>query len=279
MATRRALTVFLAGAECPFTCLFCDLWRHTIDGPTAPGAIPHQLSVALAEAGDARADEAIKLYNASNFFDERAVPSADDPAIAAACEGFARVTIESHARLLGERAERFADSLPGRLEVALGLETIHPEVLPRLNKGMTLTHFEAAVAWCRERSIGVRAFVLVGLPWVAAAEYAEWAARSAEYAAKLGVDRVSLIPLRTGNGALDMLERNGHLEAVRLRHLEDAMSECLERAGGAIVVEADTWDADRFASCAFCSTSRIERLAAANLRQEIGPPVLCDCGT
>ena len=28
----RALTVFLAGAECPFTCAFCDLWRWTIDG-------------------------------------------------------------------------------------------------------------------------------------------------------------------------------------------------------------------------------------------------------
>ncbi|PYP49157.1 MAG: hypothetical protein DMD39_12500, partial [Gemmatimonadetes bacterium] len=26
----RALTVFLAGAECPFTCSFCDLWRMTI---------------------------------------------------------------------------------------------------------------------------------------------------------------------------------------------------------------------------------------------------------
>ena len=35
----RALTVFLAGAECPFTCSFCDLWRCTIDGPTPPGAL------------------------------------------------------------------------------------------------------------------------------------------------------------------------------------------------------------------------------------------------
>src|SRR6185503_16204310 len=39
----RALTVFLAGAECPFTCSFCDLWRWTLDGPTPPGALPAQL--------------------------------------------------------------------------------------------------------------------------------------------------------------------------------------------------------------------------------------------
>src|SRR4029078_7928629 len=39
----RALTVFLAGAECPFTCSFCDLWRYTIDRPTPPGALVAQL--------------------------------------------------------------------------------------------------------------------------------------------------------------------------------------------------------------------------------------------
>ena len=43
----RALTVFLTGAECPFTCSFCDLWRWTIDGPTPAGALPAQLSDVL----------------------------------------------------------------------------------------------------------------------------------------------------------------------------------------------------------------------------------------
>src|SRR5215471_8629193 len=39
----RALTVFLAGAECPFTCSFCDLWRYTIDGANPAGALVAQL--------------------------------------------------------------------------------------------------------------------------------------------------------------------------------------------------------------------------------------------
>ena len=40
----QALTVFLTGAECPFTCSFCDLWLFTIDGPSPPGALtaPYQ---------------------------------------------------------------------------------------------------------------------------------------------------------------------------------------------------------------------------------------------
>ncbi|MGB5999545.1 MAG: radical SAM protein, partial [Thermoanaerobaculia bacterium] len=33
-----SITVFLAGRECPFTCVFCDLWRQTLDGPTPAGA-------------------------------------------------------------------------------------------------------------------------------------------------------------------------------------------------------------------------------------------------
>ena len=43
----RALTVFLAGAECPFSCSFCDLWRYTLDGPTPLGALTTQLRTVL----------------------------------------------------------------------------------------------------------------------------------------------------------------------------------------------------------------------------------------
>src|SRR4051812_23005361 len=94
----RAITVFLAGAECPFTCAFCDLWQYTIDGPTPDGALPAQIADTLAAVERPYPDR-IKLYNASNFFDRRAVPPADVPQIAALCNPFAGVTVESHASL------------------------------------------------------------------------------------------------------------------------------------------------------------------------------------
>ena len=56
----RALTVFLAGAECPFTCSFCDLWRYTIEGPTPPGALPTQLRRVLDSLDGERVDR-VKL--------------------------------------------------------------------------------------------------------------------------------------------------------------------------------------------------------------------------
>ncbi len=278
---RRVLTVFLAGAECPFTCLFCDLWRHTLEGPTAAGALPAQLALALEEAergGEniGRAD-AVKLYNASNFFDTRAVPRSDDAALADLCAPFARVTVETHARLVGERTAALAESLEGRLEIAMGLETVHPAIFPRLNKGMDLADFERAAAWARERDIGTRAFVLVGLPWVPSSEFATWAARSAAFAASVGVERVSLIPLRRGNGILDELARSGDLGPVRLRHLEDAMELTLEAVGREMIVDTDLWDADRLSRCARCAPRRTERLGTANLDQVLGPRVPCDC--
>ena len=82
----RVLTVFLAGSECPFTCVFCDLWRFTLDGPTPAGAIPAQIEQALERAGELPADAHVKLYNASNFFDPRAVPPGHDPEILALSE-------------------------------------------------------------------------------------------------------------------------------------------------------------------------------------------------
>lgn len=274
---RRALTVFLAGAECPFTCLFCDLWRYTLESETPAGALPHQLASALKAAGPLGQEAAIKLYNASNFFDRRAVPASDMPTIAEQCAPFARVTVESHPKLLGDVCEDFAARLSGRLEIAMGLETVHPTVFPRLKDGMAIEDFDAAVSWARARDIGVRAFVLVGLPWVSEGKFASWAARSAAHAIEAGADRVSLIPLRSDSGSLATLTRRGELVPVTLAHLEQALEAALRAVAGAGLVEADLWDAARFATCTDCSDRRIARLESMNLGQRTLEPIECGC--
>ena len=80
----------------------------------------------------------IKLYNAGSFFDPRAVPEADYDAVAAELDGLSRVIVESHPALVGPRVDRFLEALRRRseaeavqLEVAMGLETVHPEALER----------------------------------------------------------------------------------------------------------------------------------------------------
>lgn len=283
--TAPALTLFLVGAECPFTCVFCDLWRQTLDGPTPAGALTEQLDGALAalatEAGFDLAATVVKLYNASNFFDRRAVPEDDRTAIARRLRTARRVVVECHPRLVGRECVGFARDLEAPLEVAMGLETVHPDAFPRLNKGMDVADFDAAAARLRERGIGVRAFVQVGPPFVPPAEAALWAVRSAEHALAAGAEQVALIPARGGNGALEVLAERGDFTPPSLADLEEALDRALERAreqpaarAGAVVT-ADLWDLEAFSRCASCLPARRERLRRMNLSGRAEPRVAC----
>jgi radical SAM enzyme (TIGR01210 family) len=269
------LTVFLTGSECPFTCVFCDLWRHTLDEPTPAGALPAQLRQALADETVRRTSpRRIKLYNASNFFEPRAVPPPDLPVLADLLRPFTGVTVESHPRLVGDACFEFAARIPGRLEVAMGLETIHAEALPRLNKQASLADFAAAAGRLRQADIGVRAFVLVGAPFVPAEEGVAWAVRSVAWAFEQGADVVALIPVRGGNGELERLAASGEFTPPTLRDLEAALEGALRLGDGVVV--ADLWDAARLPGCPACRPSRIARLARMSRTGRLENAVCCD---
>jgi len=272
----RALTVFLAGAECPYTCSFCDLWRWTIDGPTPAGALVWQLKEVL-DATPPPVPDRVKLYNASNFFDQRAVPVEDLPAIAALAAPFGGVTVESHARTVGPRMLEFARMLSGSLEVAIGLETTHPAAMEHLNKRLSLTRFAQAAGFLADHTIALRVFVLLNAPYVPADETVEWTVRAVEYAARRGAAVVAIIPVRGGNGELERLQALGHFTPPTLSELEDALDRCLRFAP--TVVTADLWDATKLATCTECSAARIARLARLNLTGRAEPRVACStCG-
>jgi radical SAM enzyme (TIGR01210 family) len=272
-------TLFLTGRECPWRCLMCDLWRHTIEGDTPTGAIPAQISQAVDELRQRPVFPAhIKLYNASSFFDPRAVPPADYARIADALTPFQHVIVESHPSLVGARVDAFRQLLPGTtLEVAMGLETAHPDALERLNKRMTVGDFQRAAAALTTRGIGVRVFLLVHPPFIAAHEQAAWLARSVDVAFDCGASAVSLIPTRAGNGALDALTGTMAHREPALDDLEQALGTALSQGRGRVF--ADLWDIARFTHCTVCATARHRRLLHMNLTQRVAPPVRCDrCG-
>ena len=271
----HALTVFLAGAECPFTCSFCDLWRYTIDGRTPVGALPTQLSGVLRSLDAAASPPAdrLKLYNASNFFDRRAVPAADLPRIAELASPFAGVTVESHASTIGPPALEFARQLGGRLEVAVGLETIHPLAAAQLNKRLDLAMFDRGARWLADNGMDLRVFVLLGAPHVPADESVEWTVRTVEHAAERGASVVSIIPVRGGNGEMERLEALGQFTPPTLSQLEEALDRCLELTS--TVVTADLWDVERLRGCGHCRRARIERLGRLNVSGRGEPRVTC----
>lgn len=267
-------TVFLTNRECPWRCLMCDLWRNTLTETVPIGAIPAQIDFALAQLPQARQ---IKLYNSGSFFDQRAIPTEDYPAIARRLQEFERVIVESHPLLIGQRCWQFRDMLSGDLEVAMGLETVHPEVGPRLNKGMTLAQFSEAAARLRDNGIALRVFILVKPPFLDEAEALYWAKRSLDFAFDCGATVAALIPTRAGNGALDVLSERGAFSPPRLDTLEAAAAYGMGLNRGRVL--ADLWDLQRFSSCESCFASRAARLHHMNLQQTMLPPITCtDCG-
>jgi radical SAM enzyme (TIGR01210 family) len=271
----RSGTILLTNKECPWCCLMCDLWKNTLTETVPPGAIPQQIEFALAQFGSQ--PEQIKLYNSGSFFDSAAIPQSDYPDIARKVSFANHVVVESHPRLIGEKALRLRDLLSGSLEVAMGLETIHPQVLPRLNKKFDLGHFSAAAQFLRKEGIALRAFVLVKPPFLNDAEGVEWAVKSAAFAFSCGASVVTLIPTRGGNGAMEQLRDAGEFTPPRIATQERALEQALCLKTGRIF--ADTWDLEKFSNCSACLEKRQRRLHAMNLSQTILPPTDCPtCG-
>ena len=270
----KVATIFLTNRECPWRCLMCDLWRNTLPDPVPPGAIPAQIEYALERLP---AVQAVKLYNSGSFFDRHAIPRSDHETIAAQLQSFARVIVECHPALVGRSAADFGERLSGRLEVAMGLETVHPEILPKLNKQMTLQQFADAAAFLSEHAIALRAFILVKPPFLDEAGALFWAQRSLEFAFDCRATAATLIPTRPGNGALETLAARGEFAPPRLATLETAAANGLALQRGRVF--SDLWDLERFSDCPHCYPARAARLREMNLRQVAGAPVACDtCG-
>jgi radical SAM enzyme (TIGR01210 family) len=268
----------------------CDLWRYTTPDDSPVGAIPRQIADALGSLRTSTPSPSrLKLYNAGSFFDPRAVPPADDDAIAALVSAHRRIVVESHPALVGDRTWRFQDRLwrgssgESQLEVAMGLETTHPGALARIEKQLTVDRFAAAAALLTARGVRLRVFLLVSPPFIDAEAQDVWLTRSVETAFACGGSIVSLIPTRTGNGAMEAIEASGQFRSPRLSDLERSMRLGLAAAArcgeGEHTVLADVWDLERFSDCHTCDEARGARLEAMNVTQRPQPLVSCEeCG-
>ncbi len=266
------LTVFLTNKECPWRCLMCDLWRHTLEETVPVGAIPEQLERALAadQVEHPRRAQWLKLYNAGSFFDSQAIPAADWPKLALKAQSFERLVVECHPKLIREDRILPFHRLLGsgtRLELALGLETAHPEVLERLNKGIDREVFQRSAHWIRHHDMDLRVFVLVKPPFLNESEALEWACRSIDFAFDCGANTISLIPTRSGNGALESLATRGEFAPPRPETLESALAYGIQLGRGRVF--ADTWDLEKLEPNEIRCSSLRARLERANQEQRI----------
>lgn len=309
-------TLFLTNKECPFRCLMCDLWKGTLVESVPVGAIPAQIDFALDQLGTSLPNTGgqgwrvsrspgehlesttgaslrpspghsqvrhIKLYNSGNFFDPQAIPVADYGPIADRVRNFETVIVENHPRLCRDDCLQFRDLLQqnaGRatLEIALGLETVHPQVLERLNKRMTLADVERATKFLQQHGIAMRAFILLRPPFLSEEQGIEWCLRSVEFAFEHGITCCSIIPVRAGNGIMDKLQTEGQFAPPSLAAVETVFDEALAIATGRGRVFLDTWGLEPSQSTIMNPESKIldlrhNRLQQMNLLQRILPRV------
>jgi len=97
-----------------------------------------------------------------------------------------------------------------------------------------------------------------------------------------GASAISLIPTRTGNGALEALAapapvvNEGRFRQPTLPDLERSLALAYAHASGSGArIFADLWNLERFATCAHCLDARRERLHAMNLEQRVLPQAPC----
>lgn len=269
---QKVNTIFLTGKECSFDCVMCDLWKNTLNASTPPGATVKQIDYALARLPKANV---IKLYNSSNFFDTKAVPVSDYPAILDRIESYSRVIVENHPNLCTKSCIEFNEKLNGTLEIAMGLETIHPNVLPKLNKKLTAEDFKEAAAFLQNNKIPTRAFVLLNPPFLTdQQENIEWTLNTIGFAFDCGVSTCSVIPTRSGNGIMELLKERGDYVPPTLEALEEVFDRALALQKGRVFV--DTWDIRFLSKCDTCFEPRKLRLEQMNLTQKIRERIKCN---
>ena len=198
----------------------CDLWKNTTDISVPVGAIPNQIEWALEQMTEIKH---LKLYNSGSFFDQRAISGKDYKKIASLVESLETVIVESHPKLINEKCLYFRDMLKPELQVALGLETVHPEILRKLNKQMTVDDFMNSVNYLTQNRIRSRAFILLRPPFLSESESIYWAEQSIDFAFRAGVECCIVIPVRTGNGAMELLMENGEFILPEIQSLETVL--------------------------------------------------------
>lgn len=155
----------------------------------------------------------------------------------------------------------------------MGLETIHPVAAAALNKRLSLEVFDRAAEFLRTNDIDIRVFVLLGAPPLAGDESIEWTIRSVSHAVDRGATRVSIIPVRGGNGEMERLRALGQFTPPTLSQLETTLDECLSLSRAAITV--DLWDIAQLSDCAACSGARVARLQRMNTSGRAEPRIMC----
>ena len=141
-----------------------------------------------------------------------------------------------------------------------GLETVHEDVLDKLNKRFTVDDFRRAAQVLVDHDIDLRVFALVRPPFMTEAEGVDWAKRTIDVAFDSGASVVCVIPTRDGNGAMEALREAGEWSPPSIKSLEEVQEYGVGLGRGRVF--ADLWDIELF----YIEEADVERRRRMELR-------------
>jgi radical SAM superfamily enzyme YgiQ (UPF0313 family) len=150
--------MLITSRGCPYKCFFCarntgDVWR------------PRDLELCLDELEHARQEIGIKTFRivdaSFNIQEKRVIQF---------CRRLRERGLDLPWMVSGIRADRLTDASVAALKeagcgmLAMGVESIDPQVFAAINKGETIEHIVGAMEMCRRHKLEVGCYMIHGLP-------------------------------------------------------------------------------------------------------------------
>ncbi len=232
---------------------------------------------------------AIKIFVSGSFLNKEEIPEEAQKEIFKIInqyEDVEEVVVESRPEYVNEEVLRDCCSLiPNKIfEVAMGLESADDNLrLMRINKGFTRKDFERAMSVINDLKtnfkVSGKVYLLVKPVLTSESEAIEDAVKSAQYAEKVGVSRVSFCPSTIHKGTLmEILWRRGSYQPPWIWSTLEIIRQVRSSVEIPVIMDTAGFGTRRGPyNCKKCNSKLKDAIIKSNINQTIPEEFDCDC--
>ncbi|MBI5458812.1 archaeosine biosynthesis radical SAM protein RaSEA [Methanobacterium sp.] len=196
------------------------------------------------------------------------------------------VVVESRPEYVTEEVLRdCCQSIPDKIfEVAMGLESADDNIrLQRINKGFTREDFEKTMSTIKnlqsDFKVEGKVYLLVKPVLTSEGEAIEDAVKSAQYAAEIGVGRVSFCPSTIHKGTLmELLWRRGSYQPPWIWSTLEIIRRVRKSVKIPVIMDTAGFGTRRGPyNCKKCNSKLKDLIIESNINQTIPPEEECEC--
>lgn len=270
----------------------CTMCSYVADSPleNVPASVLIDIFKKLMERHDINEKTAIKIFTSGSFLNAEEFPREARLKILKILnneKNVEEVVIETRPEyvskdVLQECCEVLHDKI---LEVSIGLETVDDYTRKyKINKGFSRQDFENAINIIKKikntsRNIKSKVYLLIKPIIISEKDAIEDAVRSAQYAEKLGVDRISFCPATIHRGTLmEFLWRRGSYKPPWIWSILEIIKRVRDSVKIPVIMDTSGFGTRRGPfNCKKCNNKLKKMIIESNLNQTIPEEFHCEC--